>query len=691
MEILITNTLSDLKTRNAMLNLKEKTYNIGISCIGSGVGQSVINSLRLSRLPLKTIGLGTNPFAYGAYDCNTYDYTKSIYDEGFIDDLIGKCIKHKVDLVIPGLDDEALLYAQNAHKFADAGIKAIFAEEELISICRDKERMSLELNNIADVFVKSYSRETLSDDIQTGKVKFPFIAKPRGGFASKGVEIIRSNDDLSKITEDHIIQELAIPLKDDPNYNFYMAQIAKNRNPQVSEVSIQVVYGPEGQLMGKMFSYNKLNNGVPIEIVPYENEYIWSVVDQLTPTLLKMGLKGPLNIQGRLTENGLKLFEMNPRFTGITGLRALMGFNEVEACVKEWLGIDKGSNQLHFNYNRFGIRQTADKSIPIERNKEVEAFSKQINGKILKPRKTLFITGACGYLGQNLINKLADDASFEIWAFDLDKEKLQTLFSGKVEKLYDAEDLNSGEVQLGNVDILLHLGFTRPHGTNEQIAKSLTFTSQLFTRAVMHHIPAIINISSQAVYGLENNPPWSENMPVAPQTTYAQAKYASELILQSLKETFQSLHFSSLRLCALAGGAPGLVEQDFLSKMCKAASTGEQIRVTGGMQQMERLDVRDAISAIISMLKVNSGNWNPIYNLGSGVTHSLKDIAQKVVETASILYDGLKPELIIDEKYVSMNFGMNNTLFCSDMNWHPSFDIEDTIKSFFTYYAALKE
>jgi len=384
--------------------MSRKTYTIGISCIGSGVGQSVINSLRLSRLPLKTVGLGTNPFAYGAYDCDAYDYTKSISEKGYVDNLIKKCKEHNIDLVIPGLDDEALIFAQNADKFNSAGIKAIYADEELISICRDKEKMSLELNRVVDVFVKSYNKETLSDDIASGKVKFPFIAKPRSGFASKGVEIIRSVDDIVKITEDHIVQELAIPRIDDPNYVFYMSHIAKNRNPQVSEVSIQIVYSPEAKLMGRMFSYNKLNNGIPIEIVPYDDDYIWSIVDKLTPVLLKMGLRGPLNIQGRLTENGLKLFEMNPRFTGITGLRALMGFNEVEACVKEWLDIDTGNNQLQFNYNRFGIRQTADKSIPIERNNEVLSLFKHLNNGIIKKKKTLLITVASGYLGQNLID-----------------------------------------------------------------------------------------------------------------------------------------------------------------------------------------------------------------------------------------------------------------------------------------------
>ena len=667
----------------------KKVYNIGISCIGSGVGQSVINSLRLSRLPIKTFGFGTNPFAYGAYDCNVYDYTLSIYDDGYIDNLINKCLEHKIDLVIPGLDDEAMLFAQNAHKFEASGIKAIFAGEELISICRDKERMSKDLNKIVNVFVKSYDRNTLTEDIESGKIRFPFIAKPRGGFASRGIEIIRCKNDISKISEDHIIQELAIPIKEDPNYGYYMRQITKSINPQVSEVSIQIVYDPEGHLMGKMCSYNKLNNGVPIEIVPYDNEYIWSIIDKLTPVLLKLGLRGPINIQGRITEDGLKLFEMNPRFTGITGLRALMGFNEVEACVKEWLGIDKGNNHLQFNYNRFGIRQTADKSIPIERNKEVLKLVKQLNGKEIKKKKTILITGATGYLGQNLISKLSsdnNDKKFQIWAYDLDKQKTKNLLKNKVDAIYNNDDLNNGKIQLGNVDILLHLGYTRPYGTNHQISESLKFTHELFIRAVTNHVPAIINMSSQCVYGLESTPPWTEETPIAPQMVYAQTKYATELLLESLGKTNNTLRYSSLRLGGLSGGAKGLVEVGFLAKIVRTAYEGNPINIIGGMQRLERFDIRDAVDAIIVMLNKNPENWKPVYNLGSGYSLDLMAIAKKSIQIASKFNGNKVSEIILQEKPVKMEFGMDCSLFNMDMNWQPKYGIDDTIESLVTYF-----
>jgi len=68
--------------------------------------------LTVIRLPIKTIGFGTNPFGYGAYDCDLYDYTPNIYAPDYIERLIEKCQEYQIDLLIPGLDDETLFIAR---------------------------------------------------------------------------------------------------------------------------------------------------------------------------------------------------------------------------------------------------------------------------------------------------------------------------------------------------------------------------------------------------------------------------------------------------------------------------------------------------------------------------------------------------------------------------------------------------
>jgi len=659
-------------------------YTIGISCIGSGVGQSVITSCRLSNLPIKTIGFGTNAFAFGAYECDAFDYTPTIYADNFIEELIKKCKEHKVDLLIPGRDDEALIYAKNKEKFDLAGIKTIVAGQEIIEICRDKERMSLDLNPIVNVFVECYNREDLENIIKSGKADFPLIAKPRGGFASKGIEIILNESDFSRITDDHIIQELAIPLETDPNYPFYMDQIAKNNNPQVSEISIQVVLGVNGELLGKMASFNKLNNGVPIEIVPYEDDRVWEIVDKLLPVFKEKGFVGPINIQGRLTKRGLKLFEMNPRFTGITGLRALMGFNEVEACIKSWLNIGSNS-RLTINNNRFGIRQTTDKSISIDLNEDVKGFSQNINGKNIKPKKTLAITGAAGFLGQCLVNELAKDDLFEIIVFGRNIEKLENVFPDTRIIKYDYNALNDSTFAIGSIDLLAHLAFARPHCTNQEIADSLAFTNDLFFRLAQNQIPAIINLSSQSVYGQDTEPLWNEDTPVAPKMPYAQAKYATELMLKSIEKLNPHIKTTSLRLAALSGGQNGLQPVDFLSKLVKKALTGEDIQIKGGHQQLEIMDVRDAASFIKAILESPVTSWRPVYNVGAGEVYSLKEIAEKVVDQVKE-QTGISSKLLLSSDELSMKFGMDNSLIIKSHSLKPNHKLSSIIESLIHYF-----
>ena len=45
---------------------------------------------------------------------------------------------------------------------------------------------------------------------------------------------------------------------------------------------------------------------------------------------LKLGARGPINIQGRFHDGKLKIFEINPRFSASTPMRATAGVNEAD-------------------------------------------------------------------------------------------------------------------------------------------------------------------------------------------------------------------------------------------------------------------------------------------------------------------------------------------------------------------------
>lgn len=619
--------------------------------------------------------------AYGLYDCDAYVYTPNIYQPDYVDALIEICKTHKIDLIIPGMDDEAHIFARNIHKFDAAGIKVIVAGEALLDLCRDKEKMSNELNKIANVFVKSFDKDGFIKALEVGDINYPAIAKPRGGFASRGIEIINSASDISRITDTHIVQELAVPHKGDPECGFYDRQLKKNINPQVAELSIHLVADQQGEIIGRTMTYNKLNNGVPIEIIPYENEAIWAEIFKLYPTFKELGLKGPFNLQGRLTDNGLKLFEMNARFTGITGLRAYMGFNEVEACLAEWLGLRKANTPLTLNPKRFGIRQTADKSVSSDRNPEVAKLYEQLNGAGRPAAKTLLITGATGYLGRNLIDSLiANNEPFNIWALVRNKEKAKEILPDTV-LCFDEQDIALGALAWGNVDILLHAGFARPHCSLAEIAESLRFTTELFSKAIANQVASIINISSQSVYGQASLPPWTEQSIVAPESVYGTAKYASELLLAGAAKQHPHLRHTSIRLGTVAGGAKGLLPTDVISKLVAKAIKSEPINIVGGKQEMERIDVRDAVSGVIAVLKTSDSIWKPVYNLGSAQPISLIELAEQITEVVAAEKNIARSEILVEEKEIRQAFGLSTDAFCTDFNWKPAYSYKDMIRS----------
>ena len=665
--------------------MKEK-INIAISCVGSGIGQSIINSCNLSDLPIKTFGLDFNPLSYGVHDCDEYVKTQSIDSENYISSIIEICLLHEIDLLFPGTDDEVHLFSKNISQFDANNIGVVVSGREILDLCRNKELANNELSKIAPIFVKSYNINNVKEALLKQEIDFPIIAKPLSGSASMGVYIITKIEELSKITENYVIQEIAKPHRNDINKKYFDELIAKKINPQVSEISIQLVANQKSEIIGKMVSANKLKNGVPVEIIPFKgDEIIWSGIDKLIPIFKKLGLRGPINIQGRITDKGLKIFEINPRFTGITGLRAKMGFNEVEACINEWLKLSDKKVTLSINYNLFGVRQIADKAINISRNSTAKKVLKSIVKSDPLPINNLLLTGATGYLGLNLIDKIIEDQlNFNVWALVRDKKKAKDLLPKRV-ILYDENDLMDGTLAMGNVDFLIHSGFARPYRSTKEIAGSLLFTSKLFRKAVANHVANIINISSQSVYGQDSTPPWKESSTIAPTTVYATAKYTTELSLAEQASQNKHINFTSIRLCSVCGAAKGMVNVDIISRFVEAVKKDKDITIIGGEQLMERLNIYDTITGIIALLNTPSYVWKKEYNLGSNVQIQLQELAEKVIEIGKNSYNKNNSKIINIKKDTFINYGLNSDLFMKDTGWKSTYSIEDSIHSLFKF------
>lgn len=70
--------------------------------------------------------------------------------------------------------------------------------------------------------------------------------------------------------------------------------------------------------------------------VRYEKE----VMKQCERIAEALNLTGPINVQLRLTEQGPRIFEINPRFSSTLYLRHILGFQDLLWAIDDLMGID---------------------------------------------------------------------------------------------------------------------------------------------------------------------------------------------------------------------------------------------------------------------------------------------------------------------------------------------------------------
>lgn len=658
-------------------------HNIAITSIGSGVGQSVVDSLRLCGLKLRLFGYGNNPLAYGNADCDQHRVLPGIHDPDYLAQLLAACQQDRIELLIPGLDDELLLLAKAQAQFEAVGVRLALCSPSVIELCRDKRAMSERLNAYGGHFVRGYSVLEARRLAQSGQLPLPLIAKPLDGFASRGIRPIRSAEDLDSLDQGMLVQELAAPASGALAGKGFWRLWEQGRVLQNAELSAQLLFDAQGRELGRFLSHNNLREGVPVEVIPLDLPALWQAVDEFLPTLAAMGLRGPFNLQGRWTDQGVKFFEMNARFTGITGLRAMLGFNEVAALVAGELGLAQPEALLQHNRRRVGLRQVAARCVDASQLQPSTLSIADAPGQPRRDRvaadagQCILLTGATGYLGRELLGQLLAQSSVRDVLVPLRQPGRQAeslrknLGNAALDKLrlISYQDLLSGQQPFGHVDVLCHMASARPHSTSGELAESLALTQQLFSLAARHQT-SLIFASSQAVYGRQRPPLWQEDDALQPETTYACHKMAGELMAGTVADLHRHCAVSVLRFSALYGGLDQSRLREAPHAMLVDALETGYITVHGGQQRLDLLSVTDAARAVIALLGLPSGQWPATLNIGSGSPVSVLKLAEQCAALVNQL-TGRTVQIDTQAGEHSTDFGMDISRAAQSIHWQP--------------------
>lgn len=250
------------------------------------------------------------------------------------------------------------------------------------------------------------------------------------------------------------------------------------------------------------------------------------------------------------------------------------------------------------------------------------------------------ITGAGGFLGSHLSRTLITQTSHSVFAVSsqqgpavarkildntsipLSREPNLTTLSNK--QLFESDFLKPG-------DIIINCAFPwRRSGA--ELAEGLAFQRELFRKARQSGVNTTVNVSSQSVYPAHRDVPANEDGALDLDSTYAVAKYATELLAQEILPSPKSV---SVRMGSLIGQG---YEVRIVNRLLSQAITQRKIHLENGNQRFSFLDVRDACRALILIGERGGVVGTPVVNIGTESTVTLRQIALTIVEAVRDRY-----------------------------------------------------
>ncbi|NOY50465.1 MAG: ATP-grasp domain-containing protein [Chlorobi bacterium] len=232
-------------------------------------------------------------------------------NKNYISQLINICIKNSISLIIPTIDTELLLLAENKELLNATGIKVVISSIDFIKKCRDK-RLTHDFFNSKAVDV--------AEEYPKNKLQFPLFIKPRNGSRSVDTFLIKKRESL---TDYHL-----------RNKNFMFLEYL-DLSIYV-EYTCDLYYGQDDKLKCVVPRKRiEVRDGEVKKGKTEKNELVNYIKNHLS---VVEGARGCLTVQFFVHQKSKRIvgIEINPRFGGGFPLTYLAGANYPKWIIEEY-------------------------------------------------------------------------------------------------------------------------------------------------------------------------------------------------------------------------------------------------------------------------------------------------------------------------------------------------------------------
>lgn len=309
---------------------------------GGGHGEQIIKALRLAQAPYRIIGTDMSPYSKGLQDVDVAHILPSATEPTYLDELISLCRKYEVKALFHGSEPELKVMSMQREILRAEGLFLPINPAKTIEMCMDK---ILTMNRLKSSglpvmrFVKISALENVKDIDY-----FPVVLKPSVSSGASANSFIAQDSEelrcfakyLLKFSDFFILQEY-IGTPDDE----YTVGVLSDMQGNIIN-SIAVKKNILSSLSNKIKIPNRTGRkdlgpvlAISSGISQGEIGSFPEVTSQCEEIAKAVSSCGPLNIQCRYVNGKVYTFEINPRFSGTTSLRAMVGFNEPDILIRK--------------------------------------------------------------------------------------------------------------------------------------------------------------------------------------------------------------------------------------------------------------------------------------------------------------------------------------------------------------------
>jgi len=329
---------------------------------GGGLGEQITKALRLASTPYWIIGTDISPYSKGFMDVDRAEIVPTARDPEFTGALLRLCETHQIRALLCGSEAELKVLDRDRDEFGRRGVFVPINPPSVLEVCLDKVKTARFLS--AHGFSSPDFRRISSLEDLAGFSHLPAVLKPStGGGGSANVFLAQTSQEMEMFAKylftiypEFIVQEYV----GRPEAEFTVGVLTAMDGALLNSIAVR-----RSITTALSTRINQPNRTARTDLGPrlvisngFSQGEIGAFLEVTHPCeqiAAAIGSRGPLNVQCRLVNGKVSVFEINPRFSGTTSLRAMVGYNEPDVLIRRH--VLNEHIEPHFEYrSRFILR-----------------------------------------------------------------------------------------------------------------------------------------------------------------------------------------------------------------------------------------------------------------------------------------------------------------------------------------------